>query len=50
MPLSEAVKLAERDDLAIMSTKGMSVTASRKLVEELCARHCISLLSVRPLQ
>ena len=26
MPLFEAVKLAERHDLAIMSTKGMSVT------------------------
>ena len=44
MPLFEAVKLAERYDLAIMSTKGMSVTASRKLVEELCARHGIPLL------
>ena len=44
MPLFEAVKLAERFDLAIMSTKGMSVTASRKLVEELCARHGIPLL------
>jgi hypothetical protein len=44
MPLFTAVKLAERYDLAIMSTKGMSVTASRKLVEELCARHGIPLL------
>ena len=44
MPLFEAVKLAERYDLAIMSTKGMSVTASRQLVEELCARHDIPLL------
>jgi hypothetical protein len=35
-PLFEAVKLAERHDLAIMSTKGMSVTASRELVEHLC--------------
>src|SRR5262249_40922147 len=31
-------------DLAIMSTKGMSVTASRELVEELCATHNIPLL------
>ena len=44
MPLFRAVKLAERYDLAIMSTKGMSVTASRQLVEELCARHDIPLL------
>jgi hypothetical protein len=36
MPLFRAVKLAERFDLAIMSTKGMSVTASRELVDELC--------------
>ena len=44
MPLFEEVKLAERYDLAIMSTKGMSVTASRRLVEELCGRHGIPLL------
>lgn len=35
-PLFEAVKLAQRHDLAIMSTKGMSVTASRELVEYVC--------------
>ena len=35
-PLFEAVQLAERHDLAIMSTKGMSVTASRELVEYVC--------------
>ena len=44
MPLFRAVKLAERYDIAIMSTKGMSVTASRQLVEELCARHDVPLL------
>jgi len=33
--LWEAVRLVERFDLAIMSTKGMSVTAARSLVEEL---------------
>ena len=44
MPLFKAVKLGERYDLAIMSTKGMSVTASRRLVEELCGRHGIPLL------
>jgi DNA topoisomerase 6 subunit A-like protein len=43
-PLLEAVNLGARYDLAIMSTKGMSVTASRELVEELCATHDIPLL------
>jgi hypothetical protein len=43
-PLFKAVKLAERYDLAIMSTKGMSVTASRLLVERLCAEHDVPLL------
>jgi hypothetical protein len=43
LPLFEAVNLARRYDLAIMSTKGTSVTASRKLVDELCSRHCIRL-------
>ena len=36
MPLFEAVKLAERYDIAIMSTKGMSNTASRELIDMLC--------------
>jgi hypothetical protein len=44
LPLFEAVELAERYDLAIMSTKGMSVTASRELVEQLCATHAVPLL------
>lgn len=44
MPLFEEVKLAERYDLAIMSTKGMSVTAARSLVDSLCAEHNIPLL------
>jgi hypothetical protein len=35
-PLFEAVNLAERYDLAIMSTKGQSVVAARRLVDELC--------------
>jgi hypothetical protein len=43
-PLLDAVNLAARYDLAIMSTKGMSVTASRELVQELCATHDIPLL------
>ena len=36
-PLFEAVQLRERLDLLTMSNKGMSVTASRELVDELCA-------------
>jgi hypothetical protein len=44
MPLFEAVKLAERYDIAIMSTKGMSVTASRELVDKICSDHDIPLL------
>ena len=34
-PLLERARIAERYDLAIMSTKGMSVTAARQLVETL---------------
>ena len=37
-PLFNAVRLAERYDLAIMSTKGMSVTASRMLLDQLSDR------------
>jgi hypothetical protein len=43
-PLLEAARIAERYDLAIMSTKGMSVTASRQLVEKLCAPFGVPLL------
>jgi hypothetical protein len=38
IPLFERVRLAERFDIAIMSTKGVSVTACRKLVEKLCTK------------
>jgi hypothetical protein len=47
MPLFRAVKLAERYDIAIMSTKGMSVTASRMLVDRLCAAHNVPLVVLR---
>ncbi len=46
MPLFKEVRLAERYDLAIMSTKGMSVTASRELVDTLCGSHNIPLLAL----
>jgi hypothetical protein len=36
LPLFERVRLAERFDVALMSTKGVSVTACRHLVDELC--------------
>jgi hypothetical protein len=47
MPLFERIQLAERYDIAIMSTKGLSVTASRMLVDRLCARYDIPLLVLR---
>jgi hypothetical protein len=34
-PLMQAARLQERFDVAVMSTKGMSVTAARKLLDEL---------------
>lgn len=44
MSLFEAVNLAERFDIALMSTKGLSVTAARKLIDEMCGDHKIPLL------
>ena len=44
MPLFESVKLAERYDIAIMSTKGQSVTASRLLIDKLCGESGLPLL------
>ena len=43
-PLLDAARIAERFDIAIMSTKGMSVTAARQLIESLCADYEIPLL------
>jgi hypothetical protein len=40
----EAARIADRYDLAIMSTKGMSVTAARTLVEDLCGKRGLKLL------
>jgi hypothetical protein len=37
-PLFKAVRLAEKYDLAVMYSKGMSTTAARTLAEELCAQ------------
>jgi len=44
LPLFKALKLAERYDIAIMSTKGMPVVAVRHLADELCGPHGIPLL------
>jgi hypothetical protein len=43
-PILKAARIAEKFDLAIMSTKGMSVTAARALVDEMCSDHDIPLL------
>jgi Topoisomerase 6 subunit A/Spo11, Toprim domain len=37
-PLFRAVKLADRYDLMIISTKGVSVTAARRLIDEICGK------------
>lgn len=46
-PLLQKVKLAERYDIAIMSTKGLSTTAARKLVDEICDHGDVPLLIAR---
>jgi hypothetical protein len=46
LPLFEAVHLAERYDLAIMSTKGMSNTSARRLVDEMCGDRDLKLLAL----
>jgi hypothetical protein len=45
--LIEAVQLAERYDLAFMSTKGISVTAARLLADQLCHKYRIPLFLLR---
>jgi len=42
-PLLDQAQIAERFDLAIMSCKGMSVTAARELVDQTCARFKVPL-------
>ena len=44
LPLFEAVHLAERFDVALMSTKGLSVTAARQLIDNVCGANNIPLL------
>jgi hypothetical protein len=43
-PLFKKAQIAEKYDIAIMSTKGMSVVAARLLVDEMCSSHDIPLL------
>ena len=47
LPLLEQVQLAARFDIGIMSSKGMSVTAARKLADAICAAYKIPLLVLR---
>ena len=44
LPLFNTAEIAERFDVAIMSTKGLSVTAARELIDEICGEHDIPLL------
>jgi hypothetical protein len=39
LPLFQRAQLAQLYDLAIMSTKGVSVTAARKLVDQMCSEY-----------
>jgi hypothetical protein len=45
-PLFRAVKLADRYDLMIVSTKGVSVTAARRLIDEVCGEHDLPLFTL----
>jgi hypothetical protein len=42
-PLFKAVNLANRYDLMIVSTKGVSVTAARRLIDSICGDHDLPL-------
>jgi hypothetical protein len=42
-PLFKAVNLANRYDLMIISNKGVSVTAARKLIDDICGYHDLPL-------
>jgi hypothetical protein len=45
-PLFRAVNLANRYDLMIISTKGVSVTAARKLIDTICSDHDLPLFTL----
>jgi hypothetical protein len=46
-PILESAGIAKKFDIAIMSTKGMSVTAARALADEMCSKYAIPLLILR---
>ena len=46
LPIMAAAQIAERYDIALASSKGMSVTACRTLVEELCGRRGLPLFTL----
>ena len=45
-PLFRAVNLADRYDLMIISNKGVSVTAARKLIDVICGRYRVPLFTL----
>ena len=45
-PLFKAVNLANRYDLLIVSTKGVSVTAARRLIDDVCGDHDLPLFTL----
>jgi hypothetical protein len=45
-PLFKAVDLANRFDLMIISTKGQSVTAARRLIDHICGRYGLPLFAL----
>jgi hypothetical protein len=45
-PLFRAVNLANRYDLMIISTKGVSVTAARQLIDNICGDHDLPLFAL----
>jgi hypothetical protein len=45
-PLWQAINLAARFDIAILSNKGQSVTATRKLLDRICSEHDITLFTL----
>ena len=45
-PLFRAVKLATRYDLMIISNKGLSVTAARQLIDNICGDHDLPLFAL----
>ncbi len=45
-PLFKAVNLADRHDLMIVSSKGVSVTAARRLIDTVCGDHDLPLFTL----